>query len=106
MGGSLVPSATRALSRGEQVIVLRNQVAFLEEQIAEMLRRIDLLVDDNAEMDYLAGLNERARGAEMVDLYSANVARIDGLRREIAASNEDIAIYRRALAERFGIDRA
>ena len=104
MGGSLVPSATRALSKGEQVLLLRNQVDFLEEQIAEMLGRIDLLVDDNAEMDYLAGLNERARSAEMVDLYSANVARIDALRREIAASNEDIAIYRRELADRFDIE--
>ncbi|HVY60113.1 MAG TPA: hypothetical protein VHF22_00610 [Planctomycetota bacterium] len=104
MASRLETGATRALSRGEQVLVLRNQVAFLEEQIVEMLRRIDLLVDDNAEMDYLAGLNERARSPEMVDLYGANVARIEDLRGQVAAANDDIAIYRRVLAERFGIE--
>jgi hypothetical protein len=104
MASRLEPGATRSLSQGEQVLVLRNQVAFLEEQIAEMLRRIELLVDDNAEMDYLAGLNKRARSPEVVDLYKANVARIEELRQEIAASNDDIAIYRRVLAERFGIE--
>ncbi len=103
MGAELVPGATRSLSQDEKVLVLRNQIAFLEEQIGEIERRIDLLVDDNAEMDFLAGLNERARTEELIDLYRANVARIDELRREIAAANEDLRLYRRVLAERFGV---
>ena|SRR5438552_3882670 len=105
MGGRLTPGATRSLSRGEQVVVLRNQVAFLEETIAELERRIDLLVDDNAEMDFLADVNARARTEAVEGLYRANVAQIDELRREIAASSEDIRLYRRILAERFGVER-
>lgn len=102
--GGLVPSATRALSRTEKVLVLRNQVEFLEEQVADMFRRIDLLVDDNAEIDYLAGLNARVRNGAMEDLYRANVSRIDDLRREIATANLDIALYKRTLVDEFGIE--
>src|SRR5688572_5317559 len=96
--GSLIPGATRALSRSEKVQVLKNQVVFLQERIADLEGQIELLIDDNAEMDFLAGVNERARTAEIAALYDANVARIEAMRREIAATHEDIRIYRRVLA--------
>ena len=105
MSGQLVPGATRALSQGEQELVLKNQVLFLEEQIAELEARIDALVDDNAEMDFLAGVNQRARTEAHEELYRANVSRIEQLRLEVAASAQDIDTYRRVLVERFGGDQ-
>ncbi len=82
--------------------MLKNHVSFLEEQIGEMERRIATLVDDNAEMDFLAGVNERARTSEAIDMYRANVEKIEELRGRIGSANEDIRVYRRALAESYG----
>src|SRR5438046_9548452 len=99
----LTPSATRRLSTNEQVRVLRNHIAFLEEDIADMERQVDLLVQDNAEIDFLAGVNERMRSAAVTDLYASNVRRIEKLRREIEGARNDIRTYRRVLEERFGV---
>ena len=82
---------------------MKNQIEFCQERIADLERRIELLIDDNAEMDFLAGVNERARTAEIAALYDANVARIEAMRGEIAATAEDIRIYRRVLADRFEV---
>jgi hypothetical protein len=99
----LAPSATRRLSTAEQVRILRNQIAFLEEEIAEMERQIEALVEDNAETDFLAGVNERMRSAAVVDLYRTNVRRIESLRLAIEGAWSDIRAYRRALEERAGV---
>ncbi len=98
-----MPSATRRLSTPEQVRVLRNQIAFLESDIADKERALDLLVDDNAEMDFLVTVNENARTGELVALYEANVRRIEAIRSEIEAELADIRTYRRVLTERFGV---
>lgn len=98
----LTPSATRRLSMLEQVRVLRNHIAFLEEDIIDMERQVDLLVEDNAEIDFLAGVNERMRTLPVTELYSVNVRRIEKLRQEIEGARNDIRTYRRVLSERFG----
>lgn len=102
MTGPLSPAATRTLSDGEKMLVLKNHVVFLEEQLSELEGRIGALVDDNAEMDFLASINERARTDEVEEMYRANVARIEELRREVAAATADVDLYRRLLAERYG----
>ena len=98
-----IPVATRRLSEPEQLRELRNQIAFLELDVAEKERALELLVDDNAEMDFLITVNENARTGEMVALYDANVDRIESIRHDIRAALDDIETYRRVLAERFGV---
>jgi hypothetical protein len=99
----LTPSATRRLTGPEQVRVLRNQIAFLDDEIAEKEKRLELLVEDNAEMEFLSGVNERVRTAAYVDLYLENLQEIERLRGEIDVARRDLLTYRRVLSERFGV---
>ncbi len=95
-------AATRLLSTSEQVRLLKNQIAFLEEDIAEKEWCVRLLIDDNAETDFLLGVNERARTGAAVEAYRSNVRRIERLRAEIETARADLQTYRRVLAERYG----
>jgi uncharacterized small protein (DUF1192 family) len=96
------PAATRALSAAEQMRLLRNEIEFLEADIAEKEWRVRLLIEDNAEIDFLVAVNERVIADGVLEDYRRNVGRIALLRGEIESARQDIRTYRRVLAERFG----
>lgn len=103
MRAGLVPGATRSLLDEEKILVLKNQILLLEDEIADLHARIQALVDDNAEVDFLADVNARARTEEIDELYRENAERIDELRREVGGKAADVRIYKDVLADRFGV---
>lgn len=89
------------LSPSEQAQVLRNHIAFLEEELADKAWSIDLLERDNAEMDFLGSISpwEKARSAP---IWEQNRDRIAALRLEARRVEGQVRLFREVLWERFG----
>ncbi len=100
-----VSGVTRSLSRDEKIALLRRNVDFLFEAIVEMRQRIASLIDDNAEMDFLAAIDDRYRTSDAREQsYLDNARVIRRLEDEIAQSRRSLLLYKEVLREQFGVD--
>lgn len=98
-----ISGVTRSLSRDEKISLLRRNVEFLFESIVEMRQRIAILIDDNAEMDFLAAIDDRASDAREQS-YLDNTRVIRQLEDEITKSRRSLLLYKEVLREQFGVD--
>lgn len=95
--GETTLEITRELTACEKVTVLKNNIEHLLDEIEGLTAQIRILVDDNAEIDFLTAVNRDFGTPEIRRHYSENVAQIRRLHEQIAQARWEIGLYRDAL---------
>ncbi|MHC4830299.1 MAG: hypothetical protein ACYTFT_08085, partial [Planctomycetota bacterium] len=88
------------LTREEQALVLQNRIAFLEGELRDLKWAMELLGKDNAEIEFIASLNEKEWKRSRF-LYQSNRSRIGELVEQGEELSREIGLYRRVYAERY-----